>query len=85
MMETSLKFAVEHSDIIILNCSLNTPHKNIRTYYARMYEAKFISGMIAGAMAENDKIAYVADNHRLTLLSCIPVARYFSAGSDTWN
>lgn len=39
----------------------NTPHKNIRTYYARMYEAKFISGMIAGAMAENDKIAYVAD------------------------
>lgn len=61
MMEPSLKFAVEHPDVTILNCSLNTPHKNIRTYYARMYEAKFISGMIAGAMAENDKIAYVAD------------------------
>ena len=61
MMEPSLKFAVEHPEITILNCSLNTPHKNIRTYYARMYEAKFISGMIAGAMAENDKIAYVAD------------------------
>ena len=61
MMEPSLKFAVEHPEITILNCSLNTPHKNIRTYYARMYEAKFISGMIAGAMTENDKIAYVAD------------------------
>jgi len=61
MMEPSLKFAVEHPEITILNCSLNTPHKNIRTYYARMYEAKFISGMIAGAMAENDRIAYVAD------------------------
>lgn len=61
MMEPSLKFAVEHKDVTILNCSLNTPHKKIRTYYARMYEAKFISGMIAGAMAENDKIAYVAD------------------------
>ena len=61
MMEPSLKFAVEHPEVTILNCSLNTPHKNIRTYYARMYEAKFISGMIAGAMAENDKIAYVAD------------------------
>ena len=61
MMNPSLKFAVEHPEVTILNCSLNTPHKNIRTYYARMYEAKFISGMVAGAMAENDKIAYVAD------------------------
>ena len=61
MMEPSLKVAIEHPEVKILNCSLNEPHKNIRTYYARMYEAKFISGMIAGAMAENDKIAYVAD------------------------
>lgn len=61
MMDPSLKIAVEHPEVTILNCSLNTSHKNIRTYYARMYEAKFISGMIAGAMAENDKIAYVAD------------------------
>lgn len=61
MMSQSLKVAVENPDVKILNCSLNTPHKYIRTYYARMYEAKFVSGMIAGAMAENDKIAYVAD------------------------
>ena len=61
MMEPSLKIAMEHPEVTILNCSLNEPHKNIRTYYARMYEAKFISGMIAGAMAENDRIAYVAD------------------------
>ena len=61
MMTPSLKIAMDHPEVTILNCSLNTPHKNIRTYYARMYEAKFISGMIAGAMAENDRIAYVAD------------------------
>ncbi len=61
MMEPSLKVAVEHPEVTILNCSLNAPHKNIRTYYGRMYEAKFISGMIAGAMTENDRIAYVAD------------------------
>ena len=52
---------MEHPEVKILNCSLNEPSKHIRTYYARMYEAKFISGMVAGAMAENDKIAYVAD------------------------
>lgn len=61
MMKQSLKFAVDHPEVKILNCSLNTPHKYIRTYYARMYEAKFLSGMIAGAMAENDRIAYIAD------------------------
>ncbi|MBQ8627540.1 MAG: BMP family ABC transporter substrate-binding protein [Agathobacter sp.] len=61
LMKPSLKVAVEHPEVKILNCSLNEPSKHIRTYYARMYEAKFISGMVAGAMAENDKIAYVAD------------------------
>lgn len=61
MMKPSLKIAVDFPDVKILNCSLNTPHKYIRTYYARMYEAKFLSGMIAGALAENNKIAYIAD------------------------
>ena len=60
-MKNSMKVAVEHPEVTILNCSLDTPHKYICTYYARMYEAKFLSGMVAGAMTENDKIAYVAD------------------------
>ena len=61
MMKPSLKIAVDHPDVKILNCTLNTPHKYIRTYYARMYEAKFIAGAIAGALADNNKIAYIAD------------------------
>ena len=61
MMLPSLKVAMKHPEVKILNCSLNTPHKYIRTYYGRMYEAKFISGMVAGAMTDNDKVAYVAD------------------------
>lgn len=61
MLLGSLKVAVEHPEVIVLNCSLNTPHRYIRTYYARMYEAKFVSGMIAGAMADNDRIGYIAD------------------------
>lgn len=61
MLPPTLKFAAEHPEIKILNCSLNDPYQHIRTYYSRMYEAKFITGMIAGAMADNDKIAYIAD------------------------
>lgn len=61
ILKGSLKIAINHPEVKILNCSLNTPHKYIRTYYSRMYEAKFLSGIIAGAMADNDRIAYVAD------------------------
>ncbi|MBO4997361.1 MAG: BMP family ABC transporter substrate-binding protein [Lachnospira sp.] len=61
LMDATLKAAVEHPEVKMLNCSLNTPHRYIRTYYGRMYEAKFLTGMIAGAMAENDNIGYIAD------------------------
>ena len=60
MIMASLKEAIAHPDVKILNCSLNTSHKYIRTYYARMYEAKFLTGLIAGALSDNSKIGYVA-------------------------
>ena len=59
--EVSLRVAVEHPDVKVLNCSLNTVHKYIRTYYTRLYEAKFLSGMIAGAMTGTGNIGYIAD------------------------
>lgn len=59
--QESVKLAIQHPAIRIVNCSVNTSHRYIRTYYARMYEAKFLMGAIAGAMAENNKISYIAD------------------------
>lgn len=60
MIIASVKAAIKHPDIKILDCSLNTSHKYIRTYYARMFEAKFLTGVIAGALAGSDNIGYVA-------------------------
>lgn len=60
-VQASVKAAIEHPTVRIVNCSLNTSHRYIRTYYARMHEAKFLMGAIAGAIAENDKTAYIAD------------------------
>lgn len=59
--QASVKAAIAHPEVRILNCSLNTSHRYIRTYYARMHEAKFLMGAIAGAMAENDRLTYIAD------------------------
>ena len=61
MVSASLKCAIKYPNVKILNCSLNTSHRYIRTYYARLYEAKFLSGMVAGALTETDKIGYIAD------------------------
>ncbi len=60
-VQASVKAAISHPEVRILNCSLNTSHRYIRTYYSRMHEAKFLMGAIAAAMAENDRLAYVAD------------------------
>ena len=59
--KASVKAAIANPEVRILNCSLNTSHRYIRTYYARMHEAKFLMGAIAGAMAENNKLVYVED------------------------
>ena len=37
--QASVKAATENPEVRILNCSLNTSHRYIRTYYARMHEA----------------------------------------------
>jgi basic membrane lipoprotein Med (substrate-binding protein (PBP1-ABC) superfamily) len=54
--------AVKYPRVRFLNCSVDTPYSSFRTYYCRIYEAKFITGAIAGAMANNDKIGYIASS-----------------------
>ncbi len=60
-IQPSLKVALEHPEVKILNCSVNISHNAIRTYESRLYEAKFLTGMIAGALTEDGKIGYIAD------------------------
>ena len=60
-VQASVKAAIANPNVRILNCSVNTSHRYIRTYYARMHEAKFLMGAIAGAMSEHNRLAYIAD------------------------
>lgn len=54
------KTATRHPDVKILNCSISMPYTGVRTYYSRIYEGKFISGAIAGAISKSDRIGYIA-------------------------
>ena len=60
LSRATLKAAVKYPKVRFLNCSVDQPYSSIRTYYGRIYESKFITGAIAGAMAQNDRIGYIA-------------------------
>ena len=60
-LKASLRAAVDYPDVVILNCSLNTSHRYLRSYYIRSYEAKFILGALAGSLTESGKLGYVCD------------------------
>ncbi len=78
----SVKAAIAHPGVRILNCSLNTSHRYIRTYYSRMHEAKFLMGAIAGAMADNNKMGYIAD---YPILGSIANINAFALGAKMIN
>ena len=60
LRSAALRCAVEHPNVMVFNCTQISPHRNIRSYYYRLYEAKFVLGAIAGALAGSDKIGYLA-------------------------
>ena len=60
LSKATLKAAVKYPKVRFLNCSVDQPYSSLRTYYGRIYEAKFITGAIAGAMANDDRIGYIA-------------------------
>ena len=62
LIRATLKLAVKYPKVQFLNCSVDQPYSSVRTYYGRIFEAKFITGAIAGAMAQNDRIGYIGSN-----------------------
>ena len=60
-LDACIKQSLAHPETKILNCSLLASYHHVRSYYLRIYEAKFILGAIAGSMADNNLIGYIAD------------------------
>lgn len=61
LLGASVKAAIRYPSKKILNCSLNAYCGHLRTYYGRLYEAKFLSGLLAGILTDTDEIGYIAD------------------------
>lgn len=67
LMDDTLRAAIKYSDVKFLNCSVNLAHHAVRTYFAKLYEAKFLAGLVAGAAAGAD------GSHRIGYRSGMPV------------
>ncbi len=60
MIDACRKLAALNPAVKVFNCSLSQPYTGVTMYYCRVYESKFITGAIAGAMTENDRVGYVS-------------------------
>lgn len=61
MVNQCVRSAIQYPKVKFFNCSVKVPYSSVHTYYARMYEAKFLIGAIAAAVSHTDKLGYLAD------------------------
>lgn len=52
--------AKKHPDVIFMHCSGYKDAPNVGTYFGRMYQARYLSGLVAGSMTKKNVIGYVA-------------------------
>ncbi|WP_320177100.1 BMP family ABC transporter substrate-binding protein, partial [Roseovarius pacificus] len=59
-MDPTLKVAQEFPDIAFLHCSGFLVNDNMSNYFGRIYQARYLTGLTAGAMSKSGQIGYVA-------------------------
>lgn len=59
-MDSMLKVAGEFPKTIFMHCSGYKLAPNMGNYFGRIYQARYLSGMAAGAMTRSGQIGYVA-------------------------
>lgn len=59
-MDPMLKVAKQFPDVVFEHCSGFKSAANMGNYFGRMYQARYLSGMVAGAMTKSNILGYVA-------------------------
>lgn len=59
-MDPTINVAKSNPDVTFMHCSGFKTADNVGTYFGRMYQPRYLSGMIAGKMTESNTIGYVA-------------------------
>lgn len=59
-MDTTLKVAADFPDITYLHCAGYKTAPNVSNFFGRMYQARYLSGLVAGSMTKSNIIGFVA-------------------------
>ena len=59
-MDPMLKVAKQFPKVTFMHCSGFKKAENMGNYFGRMYQARYLSGMVAGAMTQSNVLGYVA-------------------------
>ena len=59
-MDPMLKVAKKFPNQVFMHCSGFKTAKNMGNYFGRIYQARYLSGMVAGAMTQSKILGYVA-------------------------
>ena len=82
LIDACRRVAGKHKNVCVYNCSLSMPYAGVRGYYCRIYESKFNAGAVAGAMAREDRIGYVAN---YPIMGAITAVNAFALGARLTN
>lgn len=52
--------AARYPDVVFMHCSGFKTAKNVGTYFGRMYQPRYLTGLVAGKMTRKNLIGYVA-------------------------
>jgi len=94
-MDPMVEVAQEFPDVKFEHCSGYKTADNLSTYFGRMYQARFLSGVVAGRMTKNNTIGYVAafaipevvrglNAFTLGVRSVNPEAKVYVVWTNTW-
>ena len=59
-MDATLDVAKRNKDVVFMHCSGYKTSENVGNYFGRMYEPRYLSGIVAGKMTKKNIIGYVA-------------------------
>ena len=59
-MDPMLKVAQKFPDIVFMHCSGFKTAPNMGNYFGRIYQARYLTGMVAGSMTKSKTLGYVA-------------------------
>ncbi len=59
-MDATIDVAKRNKDVVFMHCSGFKTAENVGTYFGRMYEPRYLSGIVAGKMSKSNIIGYVA-------------------------